>query len=150
MEISIDPREAPQIMKEASKKAVLWAKGCYSKDLDFTPHSLAIVEEILQTRSLTIPKSWFGRLIMRKAEINDIGSICILVGAYIGEVLRKKFGGTWHVDSSFGGPAFALSIFDGKVYPIDKVSKRLYAGQGDSIWGFYQMMLYLKDHPDPK
>ena len=150
MEISIDPNEAPTIMREAAEKAVLWAKANYRKDLDFSPHSLAVVEEILETRALSIPKTRLGRMFMRKTVINDISSICVLVGAYIGEVLRRQFGGTWHIDSSFYGPAFALSVFDGKVFPIDKVCKRLYNGPGDSIWGFYQMVLLIKDHPDPK
>ncbi len=145
---SIPEEDLAKFMEHAAGQAVVWAKEAYRKDLDFSVHSLATVEEILQTWSFSVPKTWLGRLLLRKAKRKDIQSMCLSVGAYIGEVIRRLFGGTWHQDNSFGAPTFALSFLEGKIFPIDKVGRRLLDGPGDSIWAYYQMLADMKEHPE--
>ena len=129
-----------QQMELLADKAVTLARDQFDVDFDFTEYSLRLVEKILAKMGEDIPKSILGRIFKRGPSKNQINSVCMLLGAYIGEVMRRKWNGTWHLDSTFGEPLPAIAILDGKIYPTHKVYKRLVDGEGDNIWAYYEML----------
>ena len=71
------------------------------------------------------------------------------MGAYIGEVIRRKWNGTWRMDSTFDRLLSALSVLGGNIYPTNKVYKRLIDGEGDNVWAYYQMLKNISEHGLP-
>ena len=136
-------------MKTLAESAVTLARNQHQANLNYSEESLKLVEHILFKLSEDVPKSWLGRLLCRSPSRNQIESICQIMGAYIGEVVRRKFNGTWHMDSTFGKALPALSVLGGNIYPTNKVYKRLIDGEGDNVWLYYQMLKHMDEHDPP-
>jgi hypothetical protein len=136
-------------MRALAENAVTLARNQHQTSLDFSEDSLQLVEDILSKLSRDIPKTLFGRLLKRGPTQNQIEAICQLMGAYIGEVIRRKWDGTWRMDSTFGTPLPALSVLGGDIYPANKVWKRLVDGEGDNVWAYYQMLKHIREHGSP-
>jgi hypothetical protein len=132
-----------------AEKAVTLARDQYQTNLDYSEDSLQLVEKILSKLSGDIPKGLFGRLLRRGPTQKQIEGICQLMGAYLGEVIRRRWDGTWHMDSTFGMPLPALSVLGGDIYPTNKVYKRLVDGEGDNLWSYYQMLKHIHEHGAP-
>jgi hypothetical protein len=68
--------------------------------------------------------------------------ICKMWGSYLGEVVRRRFGGEWAIET-YPGKQFAtltLSVGGNKLFPTMKVHRRLTQGQDDNVWSFYKMV----------
>lgn len=61
-------------------------------------------------------------------------------GGYIGEVIRRKWGGNWSTENEAYPGELTLKIFDNNIFPPSKVYKRLTNGSGDNIWFYYQVL----------
>jgi hypothetical protein len=61
-------------------------------------------------------------------------------GTYIGEVIRRHYGGQWSVDDD---GTLALLIGEAKAYPIAKARKRIVDGASDNIRYYFSSMLKL-------
>ena len=98
-------------------------------NLDYSEKSLRDVEAIL------------GKL--AEAPIpGDLTEICKMWGSYLGEVVRRRFGGEWSIET-YPGKQFAtltLNVNGNKLFPSIKVHRRLTEGEGDSVWTFYRMV----------
>jgi hypothetical protein len=73
---------------------------------------------------------------------DDLIEICKLWGSYFGEVIRRRFGGDWSIET-YPGKQFAtltLSIAGNKLFPSMKIHRRLTAGEGENVWTFYKMV----------
>jgi hypothetical protein len=55
-----------------------------------------------------------------------------MFGAYLGEVIRRRIGGTWMFDEAL--PTLESEYM--KTYPFRKVFKRLHNGEEDSVYGY--------------
>src|SRR5260370_18559186 len=67
--------------------------------------------------------------------------MCKMWGSYLGEVVRRRFGGEWSVET-YPGKQFAtltLSVGANKLFPTMKIHRRLTQGEDDSVWSFYKM-----------
>jgi hypothetical protein len=148
--IDMPESELSERMRDLADKAVTLARNQYQTKLDFSEESLQLVERILAKLSRDIPKGFFGRLLKRGPTQKQIEAICELLGAYIGEVIRRKWDGTWRMDSSFGATLPALSVLGGDIYPTNKVWKRLVDGDGDNVWAYYRMLKHIHEHGEPK
>src|SRR5688572_9624731 len=89
-------------MEDHAKKAVIDAKAAHGIDLDYTPESIQQVEHILsvygsKTRG---PLSW---LLGRALSADDAARLARMYGSYIGESLRRKWGGEWLRDHPVAG-----------------------------------------------
>ena len=65
-------------------------------------------------------------------------------GAYIAEVLKRKYGGTWSNESKLH-PGQKIQTFHiggngGEIWPQIKVEKRLRDGEEDNTWHYFQML----------
>ena len=105
----------------------------FDKKLDFSENSIVDLEEILD---------WYSKdIAVSKPTENQIWSMSIIFGSYLGETLLKngliEKGFAWGKEASSNIP---LLIKDDGCYitPNDKVYKRLVNGSVDSVISFYQ------------
>ena len=124
--------EVEMFAKNYSATAVDYAKF-FDKNFDYSTRSIADLEEILDYYSNDISVS--------KPTENQIWSMSIIFGSYLGETLLKngliEKGFAWGKEASSNIP---LLIKDDGCYitPNDKVYKRLVNGSVDSVISFYQ------------
>ncbi len=105
----------------------------FDKKLDFSENSIADLEEILD---------WYSKdIAVSKPTENQIWSMSIIFGSYLGETLLKnglsEKGFAWGKESSSNIP---LLIRNDGAYltPNDKVYKRLVNGNEDGVVSFYR------------
>jgi hypothetical protein len=105
--------------------------------LDYSEASLARVERCLDT--MAKPS---GRDQAQQENAGGLDYQSRLWGAYLGEVVRKHYGGTWQM-SQYPGSALAVPAIDVRgshLYPTMKVFRRLTMGESENIVAFYQMV----------
>ena len=85
-------------------------------------HLDALCDEYLATG---LPEEGFGRM-------------ALVMGAYLGELITRNVGGAWRYDRRFRCPR--LDMAGGrKVYPQNRVGRRLALGRDYSLADFYQL-----------
>ncbi|HLJ86205.1 MAG TPA: hypothetical protein VKZ53_05240 [Candidatus Angelobacter sp.] len=120
------------MVRDYSRKAIEKAQSL-NAELDYSENSLMEVEVIL------------GRLadsISGGGPNEDVTETCKVWGCYLGEVVRRRFGGEWGIET-YPGKQFAtltLNIAGNKLFPSMKVHRRLTEGEGDNVWSFYKMI----------
>jgi hypothetical protein len=132
--------EVLKSMTAYADEAVEFAAKAMDSDLDFSIESLEKVEDILDVLSSEIPKSRIMRLLGKGPEPGEIVEMSKIWGAYIGEVFRRKWDGTWTVNTKIlkNDWLYALSIRDNQMFPPAKVFKRLKNGKEDNILTYFQ------------
>lgn len=116
-----------------AERAVALARE-FQVELDYSDRSIMKVETILATLAQDMPAS--------KPSDDDVSEICKVWGSYLGEVVRRRFGGSWSIET-YPGKQFAtltLSTQGNKLFPSVKVHRRLVAGEKDNVWTFYLMV----------
>lgn len=69
----------------------------------------------------------------------NVGTRLFAIGAYIGEVLIRKYGGNWITDDKDpqGEVNVGIELSNGSlVYPVQKAMKRYSAGEEESIYDY--------------
>ena len=97
--------------------------------LDYSENSLLELESII------------GRL-TSPSEAEALAETCKMWGSYLGEVVRRRFGGEWSIET-YPGKEFAtltLSVGAAKLFPSMKIHRRITRGSDDDLWTFYQMV----------
>jgi hypothetical protein len=113
-----------------AEKAVQKARE-FNVHLDYSEDSLLEVEAILSQLRENLPGA---------EEADDLAEICKTWGSYFGEVVRRRFGGEWSIET-YPGKQFAtltLSVGANKLFPTMKVHRRLTHGADDNVWLFYE------------
>lgn len=101
----------------------------FNAQLDFSENSLMELETILAQ-------------LARNAPGDDLSETCKTWGSYLGEVVRRRFGGEWSIET-YPGKQFAtltLNVNGNKLFPSIKVHRRLTEGDGENVWEFYRMV----------
>jgi hypothetical protein len=114
-------------------KAVVIAREFNAK-LDYSENSLMELESILAQLAGDLPSGG--------PSSDDMTEMCKMWGSYFGEVVRRRFGGDWSIDT-YPGKQFAtltLTVAGNKLFPSMKIHRRLTAGEGDNLWSFYKMV----------
>jgi hypothetical protein len=133
------------MMRDFANAAVEMAREL-NVTLDYSEESLQAVEQILAqlhnelrggtaaVRSLDHPP-----LTPSSAEMAEVSK---LWGSYFGEVVRRRWGGDWSIESYPGGnfATLTLTVAGGKMFPSMKVYRRLTEGAQDNVWDFYQQV----------
>jgi hypothetical protein len=99
--------------------------------LDYSEGSLMQLEELLE-----------GLTQKPVSQPEDLAETCKTWGSYLGEVVRRRFGGEWTIET-YPGKQFAtltLTVRGNKLFPTMKVHRRLTQGQDDNVWSFYTMV----------
>ena len=102
--------------------------------LDFTSESLEAVEAML-TQFHDRLKTATPADRPTDKQIEDAASMW---GAYVGEVVRRHYGGRWAISKPEG--VLQLETEDATIFPVRKVQKRLTAGPADAIPNYFNAM----------
>ena len=116
-----------------AKQAVTLAHEFHAQ-LDYSENSLMEVETILDRLAREMPAS--------RPSSDDVSELCKVWGSYLGEVVRRRFGGDWSIET-YPGRQFAtltLTVDGNKLFPSMKVHRRLTEGESDNVWSFYKMV----------
>ena len=112
--------------------------------LDFSLDSLRIVEEQLASLHKALPKGLLSRLTRQGQSSEEIDLMAMTFGAYVGEVLRRQFGGHWSYEN-FLQPDVQLATLHlpdgGEIWPHVKVNKRVRLGPEENVWVFAQAII---------
>jgi hypothetical protein len=106
----------------------------FKATLDYSENSLMELETIVGQLALDLPPNG--------APDDELTEMCKLWGSYFGEVVRRRFGGDWSIET-YPGKQFAtltLTVAGTKLFPSMKVHRRLTAGESDNLWSFYKMV----------
>ncbi len=128
------PQDLSQIMQSYAEQAVAAAAREHQIELDYSEESLKQVENILER--LDAPLAGDAPT---DAATEDL---CKMWGGYLGEVVRRRWGGEWVLETYPGGNVLtvALSTPGGTVFPSLKIYRRLSQGAAENVWSFYCMM----------
>ena len=112
--------------------------------LDYSIESIEIVKRQLANLHNQIPKGFLSRLIKKSPSDHEIQMMSYTFGAYIAEVIKRNFGGTWSNQSKLHPgqeiPTFHIGGDRGEIWPQIKVEKRLRNGAEDNVWHYFQIL----------
>jgi hypothetical protein len=95
--------------------------------LTFDPSNIAELEEVLLA-------------VREMGDESALTGACFMVGAYVGEILRRAIGGQWTM-STDGVAALQLPGSGDKVFPVEKVRKFIQEPGGESLVFYVQALL---------
>ena len=100
-------------------------------NLDYSEGSLEQVERLLARFHDELTSANPGSKLEEMAKI---------WGGYLGEVVRRRFGGEWSIEKYPAGDFLivTLNVNGARLFPSMKVHKRLTDGGSENIWSFYQ------------
>jgi hypothetical protein len=129
------------MMNEFAHNAVGFAQDQYQINLDYSDESIQAVEKILDILHQELPRNESGE-ISEEASVQDtVDAICNMFGGYVGEVIRRQYGGEWKVETIMSDqPMVCLQVGGNYISPPAKVYKRLATGSGDDLWFYYQVV----------
>ena len=137
----MEHQDLDSMMRAYAEQAVAAARE-YHIQLDYSEESLQQVETILARLQDSIPGGAPGTAASNAPSDADTEDLCKVWGGYLGEVVRRRWGGEWVLET-YPGRNFltvALSVRGGKVFPSLKIYRRLSQGAAESVWSFYCMM----------
>lgn len=121
------------IMKAYAADAV----ACASKrniTFDYSEESLAEIDRLLGSEEFigVTPRKPYS-----SEDEETLWTLSKMIGAYVGEVTIRVFGGSWQSEDSSDGSVCPIIEIEGiKGYPIEKVWKRLTESQFDGLGGY--------------
>ena len=129
------------MMQAYAEQAVAAARE-YKVRLDYSEESLQQVEIILERLHNSIPGGTPGGAASAAPSDAETEDLCKVWGGYLGEVVRRRWGGEWVLEIYPGGNVLtvALSVLGGTVFPSMKIYRRLSQGAAENVWSFYCMM----------
>ena len=104
------------------------AKSQFKQKLEFTAESIYNLDDILV-------------LVAESPEL-DLDFEVRLWGGYLGEVLRRRYAGTWEMTQYPGGAAAvpAVEVRGSRLFPLMKVYRRLTIGTEEDLRAFFAMV----------
>ena len=131
-----------QVMQANADHAVRHAHDHFKWDLDFSPASLERVDKIIDVLHVELPKSFIAKALKHAAIEQEVWTAAKMWGGYVGETIRRKWGGRWKTTPSPDGHAeILLDTPLGKCRPIDHVRRRLSEGAGDGVTVMYTQLV---------
>jgi len=136
----VPDQDISQIMQSYAEQAVAAAAREHQIELDYSEESLKQVENILERLHQPVPGVVPGAAAAPTDA--DAEDLCKMWGGYLGEVVRRRWGGEWVLETYPGGNVLtvALSTPGGTVFPSLKIYRRLSQGAAENVWSFYCMM----------
>ncbi|MGC2694937.1 MAG: hypothetical protein WA738_04020 [Candidatus Angelobacter sp.] len=132
------------MVDDYANKAVAIARE-FNTRLDYSENSLMELEAIVAQLAADLPAGG--------PPSDELTEMCKMWGSYFGEVVRRRFGGNWSIET-YPGKQFAtltLSVAGNKLFPSMKVHRRIVGGEADNLWAFYKMVkAKLKSAPGGK
>ncbi len=126
--------DSVESMVRAYSQAAVELAREFKAALDYTDNSVMEVEVILAQFAQDLASA--------KPPADEMDEMCKLWGCYLGEVVRRRFGGEWGIET-YPGKQFAtltLNVGGNKLFPSMKIHRRLTEGDNDNVWTFYKMV----------
>jgi hypothetical protein len=100
----------------------------FKQKLDFSSESIEGLDEIL--------------VVVGESPELDLDFEVRLWGSYLGEVLRRRYAGTWEMTQYPGGEMAvpAVEVRGSRLFPMMKVYRRLTVGDEEDLSAFYSMV----------
>jgi hypothetical protein len=116
------------MMEGYAMAAANLAREIFNRKLDFSAISIDALDEILV-------------LVGESPEL-DLDFEVRLWGAYLGEVLRRRYAGTWEMTQYPGGASAvpAVEVRGSRLFPLVKVYRRLTMGEEEDLRSFFTMV----------
>jgi hypothetical protein len=116
------------MMEGYARAAAEWATSEFQQKLDFTSESIDALDEIL--------------VVVGETPELDLDFEVRLWGSYLGEVLRRRYAGTWEMTHYPGGVVAvpAVEVRASRLFPLMKVYRRLTVGDEEDLRAFYSMV----------
>lgn len=105
--------EISKLMQDAARDAVAYVAEQYQLELDFSLASLKKVDAVLVTLHQHEQQQ------SHSAEV--IFTLCNILGAYIGEVFIKNYGGNWHNNTADDSAPYISVQLSDKEFPFASV-----------------------------
>src|SRR5579863_2264321 len=117
------------MMEGYALAAVDLARREFGQKLDFSAESIDALDDLLV-------------LVGESPEL-DVDFEVRLWGAYLGEVLRRRYAGGWEMTQYPGGAVAvpAVEVRGSRLFPLLKVYRRLTAGEEEDLGSFYAMVV---------
>lgn len=108
--------------------AVEVARTEFHQSLDFSADSIDALDDIL--------------VHIGESPERDVDFEVRLWGAYLGEVLRRRYAASWEMTQYPGGTVAvpAVDVRGSRLFPLMKVYRRLTAGEEEDLSSFYSMV----------
>ncbi len=127
-------------MAHIAEDAVDYARKL-KKELDYSEASIKDIEAICTLLYNDIPRGLFKKLLRKPPPEDMFVQMSTMLGAYVGEVMRRHYGGDWSIEDVLGsGKTIVITIGELKTFPPAKIYKRLKNGPEDSIDSYYHVM----------
>jgi hypothetical protein len=116
------------MMESYARAAVDFAQREFQQKLDFTSDSIDTLDDILV-------------LVGESPEL-DLDFEVRLWGSYLGEVVRRRYAGTWEMTPYPGGVVSvpAVDVRGSRLFPLMKVYRRLTTGEEEDLSAFFSMV----------
>jgi len=116
------------MMEGYAQAAAACAEREFQQTLDFTSESIDALDEILVR-------------VGESPELN-VDFEVRLWGSYLGEVLRRRYAGTWEMTPYPGGAVAvpAVEVRGSRLFPLMKVYRRLTVGEEEDLSAFFTMV----------
>ena len=129
------------MMNDFAQDAVGFAQDQYQTNLDYSDQSIRDVEKILDILHHELPRTVSGDMTEEASMQDTVDAICNMFGGYIGEVIRREYGGEWKIETMASDhPMVCLQVKGNYIFPSAKVYKRLANGSGDDLWFYYEVI----------
>jgi len=116
------------MMEGYASAAVDLGRREFKQQLDFTSESIDALDEILV-------------LIGESPEL-DVDFEARLWGSYLGEVMRRRYAGSWEMTQYPGGVVAvpSVDVRGSRLFPLMKVYRRLTVGEEEDLRAFFTMV----------
>jgi len=116
------------MMEGYAHAAAEFARQEFKQELDFTSDSIDGLDDIL--------------VMVGESPELDVEFEARLWGSYLGEVLRRRYAGSWEMTQYPGGMATvpSVDVRGSRLFPLMKVYRRLTVGEEEDLRAFYSMV----------
>lgn len=116
------------MMEGYAKGAASLAASDFGQKLDFSGESIDALDEVL--------------IMVGEGPQFDLEFEVRLWGSYLGEVVRRRYAGSWELTPYPGGAVSvpAVDVRGSRLFPLIKVYRRLTTGEEEDLRTFYSMV----------
>lgn len=119
-----------EFVESVAENVPRMCKKLFNVELDFSINSVELLEEII----VSFPQG------DSSAMIEKLNEPLVAIGCFVGEVIRRNFGGNWLDTTAING--FPIGIKLGKTYlnPVDKIIRRYKEGHEHNLADYVQLV----------
>jgi hypothetical protein len=116
------------MMEGYARAAADLARTSYKQTLDFSADSIDTLDDLL--------------VMVAESPDLDLDFEVRLWGAYLGEVLRQRYAGSWEMTPYPGGAVAvpAVDVRGSRLFPLIKIYRRLTMGEEEDLRSFFTMV----------